>query len=274
MKKIIFLLTFILISSPAFAQFEVEFNEMNGELTKNDKYEEGFGRYDGFQIPLYSGETVNFVVYAETFSPKIVFVTPKGNVYRQTASTGNIASIITTVPEDGEWLLYIVGDANAIGKYTLQYALAASNSIKIPTDSDFCTSLNFVIAHAKAYFLLLENSFDSQKPFIKLTNSKDAFIDDADASYNAVFLETNDIKEAEKLYKQLVDQVSVCVDKEWSKNVSGWQKIEDYKVMSTQFKERVKEKERFVNVMLLDLRGSKQKFLNDYTVQIIINRNQ
>lgn len=267
-------LTFILITFSTYAQFEVEFNEIKGELTRNDKISEGFGRYDGYQIPLYSGEAVNFVVYSDTFSPKIVFVTPKGNVFKQSNSAGNVASIITTVPEDGEWVLYIVSEQNELGSYTLQFALASSNSLSISIDADFCTKLNFIIAHAKAYFLLFENPFDSQQAFVKLNGAKDAFIDDVDASYNAVFLETDNLKEAEILFNNLSDQVAKCLDKDWLKISSSWQKVDDYKVMSTQFREKVKEKERFVNVVLLDLKGSKQKFMNDYAVQIIINRNQ
>lgn len=273
MKKKALIILF-LISLPISAQFEVEFNEVNGELTKSDTYSEGFGRYDGYKIPLYAGEGVNFVVYSEKFEPKIVFVTPKGNVFKQSSSNGNIASLITTVPEEGEWVLYVIGDQNAIGKYTLQYAFAASNSLTLPADSDFCSTLNFIIAHAKAYFLLFENPVDSKQSFVKLNDAKDAFIDDSDASYNAVFLETDNLKEAEQLYKKLSDDIAKCIDNSWSSKVSNWQKVDDYKMISTTYSEKIKEKERFIKVILLDLRGSKQKFLNDYIVQVIINRNQ
>lgn len=274
MKKKLIILFLIFISLPVYAQFEVEFNELKGELTKSDKYQEGFGRYDGFQIPLYAGEAVNFVAYSEKFTPKIVFVSPKGHVFKQSDGSGKIASIITTVPEEGEWVLYIVGDQNSFGSYSLQYALASANSIKLPADSDFCTTLNFIIAHAKAYFLLFEDPYNLQESFVKLNSANDAFIDYVDASYNAIFLETDNLKEAEKLFRQLADQVSKCLGKEWSINNSNWQKVEDYKVMSIKYSEKVNEKERFVSVVLLDFKGSKQKFVNDYSVQILINRNQ
>lgn len=271
-KKLLILLFFI--SLPINAQFEVEFNEVKGELTKSDKYKEGFGRYDGYNIPLYAGEGVNFVVYSEKFEPKIVFVSPDGNVYKQSDGNGNIASLITTVPEEGEWVLFIVGDQNSLGKYTFQYAFASSNSLTLPAESDFCSTLNFIIAHAKAYFLLFENPVDSKQSFVKLNNAKDAFIDDSDASYNAVYLETDNLKEAEQLYKKLSDDITKCIGNSWSSADSNWQKVDDYKIMNTKYLEKIKEKERFIKVILLDLRGSKQKFLNDYIVQVIINRNQ
>jgi hypothetical protein len=272
--KIKLLILFFFISLSLNAQFDVEFNELIGELTKTDKYKAEFGRYDGYQIPLYAGEAVNFIVYSDTFNPKIVFVSPNGNVYKQSESTSGIASIITTVPEGGEWVLYVVGDLYSLGKYTFQYAFASSNSLNLSSDSDFCTTLNFIIAHAKAYFLLFENSYDSKQTFVKLNKSIDAFIDDSDASYNALFLETNNLKEAENLFEELKTDLSKCLDNNWTISPANWYNIEDYKVMSINYSEKVKEKGRFVKLMLLNLKGSKQKFMNDFAVQIVVNRNR
>lgn len=274
MKYFITLVLLFFYVGVNYAQFEVDFNETKGALTKSDKFKAEFGRYDGYKIPLYAGEAVNFVVYSEKFIPRIAFVSPKGNVYRQSEGTGNIASIITTIPEEGEWVLYVIGDSEALGEYTFQYAIAASNSLMLPKDSGFCTSLNFILAHSKAYFLLLENPYDSQQPFIKLNNAKDAFVDDADGSYTAVFLETDNFKEAENVHKKLADDIAKCLDKNWNTKTDNWQNFDDYKVKYVGFTEKVKEKERFIKVLLLDLKGSKHKFLNDYVVQVVINRNQ
>ncbi|MEW6507916.1 MAG: hypothetical protein AB1432_09250 [Bacteroidota bacterium] len=272
--KLTLLILFFFISLSLNAQFDVEFNELIGELTKTDKYKPEFGRYDGYQIPLYAGEAVNFIVYSDAFNPKIVFVSPSGNVYKQSEGTSGIASIITSVPEEGEWVLYVVGDLYSLGKYTFQYAFASSNSLNLSSDSDFCTTLNFIIAHAKAYFLLFENLYDSKQTFVKLNKSKDAFIDDSDASYNALFLETNNLKEAENLYKELQTDVSKCLDNNWTISVANWYNVEDYKVKSISYSEKVKENGRFVKLMLLNLKGSKQKFMNDFAVQIVVNRNR
>jgi hypothetical protein len=273
--KYFFVLCCLLISANLnYGQFEVEFNETKGALTKNDKYKAEFGRYDGYTIPLYAGEAVNFVVYSEKFIPRIAFVSPKGNVYKQSDGKGNIASIITTVPEEGEWVLYVVGDAESFGEYTFQYAFASANSLQLPPESEFCTTLNFLLAHSKAYFLLLENPADSQQSYIKLNDAKDAFVDDSDGSYTAVFLETDNLKEAERIHKKLAEDIAKCLDKNWNTKADNWQKYDDYKVKSVSYTEKVKTKERFIKVLLLDLKGSKQKFLNDYVVQVVINRNQ
>ncbi|MBM4172037.1 MAG: hypothetical protein FJ214_09240 [Ignavibacteria bacterium] len=274
--KIFCVVVLIIASSEKlYSQFEVEFNETKGTLSQSDKYKQDFGRYDGYQIPLYKGEAVNFVVYSEKFSPRIVFVSPKGNIYKQSIPENqNIASIVTTVPEEGEWILYIVGDKEAYGEYTFQYAFASSNSLTLPKESDFCKTLNFIIAHAKAYFLLFENPYDSQQPFVKLNGAKDAFIEESDGSYSALFLETDNKSEAEQNFKQISDQVSKCLGTNWKSKTENYLQIDDYKVKTVTYYENVKEKERFIKVLLLDLKDSKQKFLHDFVLQILVNKNQ
>jgi hypothetical protein len=273
--KIIWLIVFLMVSNEKlYSQYEVEFNETRGTLSITDKFKEDFGRYDGYQIQLYKGEAVNFVVYSEKFSPRIVFVSPKGIIYKQSIPENrNIASILTIVPEEGEWVLYVVGDKEALGEYIFQNAFASANSLSIPKDSDFCTTLNFILAHAKAYFLLFENPYDSQQPFVKLNGAKDAFIEEADGSYSALFLETDNKSEAEQNFKQLADQISKCLGENWKLKTENWLQIDDYKVKSLTYSENVKEKERFIKVLLLDLKGSKQKFLHDFVLQIVISKN-
>lgn len=263
----------LIISTKILSQFEVEFNEVKGKLTKDDKFKPEFGRYDGYEIPLYDGEAVNFVVFAEKFFPRLIFVSPKGRVFKQSLNRqSNIASIITTVNESGEWILFVVGDSSASGDYTFQYAFASKNSIKLPKDPDFCTSLNFVTAHSKAYFLLLENPIDSKNTFVRLNGAIDAFIDETDGSYTAKMYEGNNLNEAEKFFKNISESTGKCLDKSWTRKSESWVNVDDYKVKSVMYSEPVKEKERLVLVALQDLRTSKQKFTGNYVVLVVINR--
>ena len=263
----------IIASNTVFSQFEVEYNEIKGTLTKSDEYKKEFGRYDGYEIPLYEGEAVNLVAYSDKFTPRLIFVSPNGKVFKQSLSSkSNVASIITSVNESGEWILFVVGDSSATGDYTFQYAFASKNSVQLPKDADFCTSLNFITAHAKAYFLLLENPIDAKNPFVKLNGALDAYIDESDGSYTAKMYEGNNLAEAEKIYKNYSENVGTCLDKSWIKKSESWVSVEDYKVQSTLYTEPVKEKERLVLVALQDLRNSKQKFTGDYIVLIIVNK--
>ncbi|MBI1939599.1 MAG: hypothetical protein HYS25_15930 [Ignavibacteriales bacterium] len=271
-SKIFFvILISILCSQNLSAQFAVEFNEVKGTLNSTDKFKSGFGRYDGYEITLYKGEAVNFVVYSDKFQPRLAFVSQKGEVYKQSnGDQNNVASLIASVPEEGEWILYVAGDSTASGSYTFQYAFASANSISLSADADFCSRIKFIAEHAKAYFLLFENSFDSQQPFVKLEGSLDTFLDE-DGSYNSVLYEGNNIKEAEKIVRELSNNISKCLGKSWQKKTSQWIGEEDYKVKTELFSVS-EEKPREVKVNLLDLKNSRQKFTGDYKVVLTIFR--
>lgn len=274
MEKInvkIFIVILILCFQNLFAQFAVEFNEVKGTLNSSDKFKSGFGRYDGYEIALYKGEAVNFVVYSDKFQPRLAFVSQKGEVYKQSyADQNNVASLIASVPEEGEWILYVIGDSSASGSYTFQYALASANSVTLPAEADFCTRIKFIAEHAKAYFLLFENSFDSQQPFVKLEGSLDTFLDE-DGSYNSVLYEGDNLKEAEKIVRELSSNISRCLGKSWQKKTLQWSNEEDYKVKSEIFSVS-EEKPREIKINLLDLKNSQQKFTGDYKVILSIYR--
>ena len=268
--SVLFLLMFGTVS---FGQFEVEFNEIKGSLTKKDEFKKGFGRYDGIQIPLYKNEAVNFVVYSDKFSPRLMFLTPGGKPYKQSESdNGDVASLISSVSESGDWLLFVVGDSSAQGNYTLQYAIAGANSLELPKGSDFCTTLDFIVAHANAYFLLFENPVESKQAFVKLNGAEDAFIDESDGSYTAKMYEGNDLNEAQNKFDELSKKIDNCFGKDWSKTVQSWTSTEDYKVKTVMYAEKFKSKQRYVLLGLKDLRSSKQKFIGDYVIEIVVNK--
>jgi len=272
--KISFLFLFVLYSNISlFAQFEVEFNKIEGSLEKSDKYQKNFGRYDGYEIQLYEGEEVNFLAYSDKFSPRLVFVNPEGKVFKEALTEKmNLATIITKIPVSGEWILYVVGDSASLGSYTLQLAVASANSITLPQNSDFCTTLKFLLAHSKAYFLLLETPINSKQSFVKLNGSVDAFIDENDGSYIAKFYEGNNLKEAEKIFQELISSIKNCLDKNWKMQSKEWQKNEDYKIKGTLISEIKSDVTRYIQISLIDFKNSRQKFMGDYVVQVEINR--
>ena len=260
-------------SIQTYGQLEVEFNEIKGLLSLGDKYSKDFGRYDGFEIPLYEGELVNFIVYSEKFFPKIIFVNPSGKIYKQSIeAASSVASMVTSVDEAGDWILYVVGDSAAVGDYVFQYAFASKNALEYNESTDFCTSLNFITTHAKAYFLLIQNVIVPNGTFVKLKDAVDAFIDESDGSYSAQMYEGNSLSEAEKIYNNYSSQITKCLGNNYSKKTESWVNIEDYKIKSTLLTENVKEKERLVLVSIKDVSKSKLKFTGNYVVQILVSR--
>lgn len=255
-------------------QYQVEYNEINGELTEYDKYEKDFGRYDGYEIPLYENETVNFIVYSEKFSPKLVFVTPNGNVFRQAQSNNReFASLFTTVNETGEWLLYVIGDSSAVGNYVLQYALASPNTIKLNDDANVCNIINYISAHSNAYFLLLENISDIKKSLEKTDDYVDVFFDEESGTFVIKLYEGNDFKYSETLLKDITSKVGNCISKSWSVKNENWKNINDYRVLFNSFVEDTNPRSRFIRIEFYDLINSKNKFTGNYVVQIVIGKN-
>lgn len=211
-KKIIIIL--IVVSSFALGQspYNIEYNEVKGSLKSSDKYKKDFGKYRGFEFELFEGEKANFAVFSSDFNARMILVDPNGKVFKQTdLSREGMASIITEIPVSGGWILYVIGNQNDLGEFSLYYAFASSNSLNISNNMDLCSSLNFLIAHASANFMML--------PFDQLYSSGMELIGREDL---AVFDERNgsliitkytgaDEKQAKAQYLYLIQQIGNCL---------------------------------------------------------------
>jgi len=268
----------ILISHANYAQeksqkIQVDFNEIKGELTAKDLYKKDFGRYDGYEIELFEGETVNFVVYTQKFQPSLALVNSKGEMFKQSdRNDKGYGNIVTTVPVSGKYVLYVVGTENSFGSYVLQTAIAEPNALTLDSTSDFCNTLDFLIAHSIAYFFLLENPNLATQQLVKLNDAQDAFIGEEDGSYNATFYTGDDLQKAENVFKTLNDKTKLCVEKNWQVKSTNWQKVEDYKEKSVSYTENIKDKPRYIKIGIYDFTSSKQSNRTKYSVGFEVNR--
>ncbi|MCX6173778.1 MAG: hypothetical protein NTZ27_03380 [Ignavibacteriales bacterium] len=275
--KYVFVLM-IILSQINYAQekpkkIQVDFNEIKGELTAKDLYKKDFGRYDGYEIELFEGEAVNFVVYTQKFQPSLALVNSQGKIFKQSdRNNKGYGNIVTTITISGKYVLYVIGSENSLGNYILQTAIAEPNALSLDSTSDFCSTLDFLVAHSIAYFFLLENPNLATQQLVKLNDAVDAFIDEEDGSYNASFYNSNELQKAEIFFKTITDKIKLCVGKEWQMKSSNWLTIEDYKEKSVTFTENVKDKPRYIVVELYDYTGSNQKYKNNYSVEVKINR--
>ncbi|NJD23651.1 MAG: hypothetical protein FIA82_13455 [Melioribacter sp.] len=252
---------------------QVDFNEIKGELTAKDLYKKDFGRYDGYEIELFEGEAVNFVVYTQKFQPSLALVNSKGEIFKQSdRNDKGYGNIVTTIPVSGKYVLYVVGSDNSFGSYVLQTAIAEPNALTLDSTSDFCNTLDFLLAHSIAYFFLLENPNLATQQLVKLNDAQDAFIDEDDGSYNASFYTGNELQKAEALFKSLTNKIKLCTDKEWKMKSTGWLAIEDSREKTFTFTENVKDRPRYIVIGLFDYAGSKQKYKNNYSLEVKINR--
>lgn len=254
-------------------KFQVDFKEIKGELTSKDLFKKDFGRYDGFEIELYEGEAVNFVAYSNNFQPSIALVNSKGDIFKQSLRNDKgFANIEAVIPSEGKWVLYVIGEENAKGSYTLQTAIAEPNSLLLNSNADFYTTLDFLLSHANAYFFLLESPGLTKQQLVKINDAVDAYIDEENGSYNATFYSDNDLAKAESVFLNVTDKIKVYLGKDWQIISKNWQKIEDYKEKSITFTERSKGKPRYVKIMIHDYSASKHNYENKIIVEIEINR--
>lgn len=215
-KKILFgiLATIILTNAQ---EFYVEYQKIEAELNSQDLFKENFGRYDGYQLPLNKGERAHFIVFSEDFSPSLVLVTPNDTKYQQASARGDdFITMGLKVPESGEWLLYVLGDSAAEGEYYLQYAFADSASLFLSKDADFCTGLNFILAHSNAYFIFPQ-TIPSNRPLHKLSGAVDSFINSDDAAYVATYYEGDNLEKAKAKYQSLSESLKKCLMKGWKR---------------------------------------------------------
>ncbi len=255
-------------------KFQVDFNEIKGELTSKDLYKKDFGRYDGFEIELFPGEAVNFVVYSKNFQPSIALVNSKGEIFKQSSKNDKgYANIISEIPTGGNWVLYVIGDEKATGSYTLQTAIAEPNSLSLESSADFCTTLDFLLSHAKAYFFLLENPSISRQELVKLNGAIDAYIDEESGSYKATFENDNEKTKVDAMFNNISDKIKSCLGSNWQITSTDWQKSEDFKEKTKTFTEKNNNKPRYVKVAVYDYADSKHKTDYRFSVDVEINRN-
>ena len=234
-----------------------------------------FGRYKGFEIELYAGEEVNFLVYSKDFQPVLALVNPKGEIVNQSANDGKgYASILTNIPSSGNWILYIVSPQNKSGKYFLRNSIAEPNSLELVSGADFCTTLDFILAHAKAYFVLMENSINSSQKMVKLNESIDQFFDENDGSYNALYYNGDKLEDAEKAFDKLSSQIQGCIGKNWTIQSANWSKVDDFKEQSLTFTEKGADKPRYITIAAYDFQGSTRRLTNRFNVEVQINKKQ
>lgn len=271
-KHLLFAVVLLLSTITVFSQnYNVEFYNIEGELSSDDLLKPEFGRYDGYKLPMTEGELATFIVYSEDFNPIIVMVTPEDKVYFQSKKnpTG-LASFTSEIPETGEWILYVLGGKNDLGNYLFQYGFANKDAQVVPDSKDFCGTLNFLKSHSTAHFVFLEQLM-GKNGTVKFKGAYDAYLNGSDASYNIVMYDGNDKGEAEKIYSQLGASIKACDDK-FSEKKNNWSEQNGYKEKSTQFI-LAKEKESIIKVIFFDYTNLEDENVNNYSIEVVVMKS-
>jgi hypothetical protein len=219
MNKIIYSVVLIFLFASfgkyfAQAKYNVDYDEIKGKLTNTDKYKKDFGKYHGYELPLYEGETANFALHSNDFNARIILVNPEGKVFKQSNEPVNgFASIITPIPVSGDWILYVVGDQKDQGEFILRYAFADANSINTSSNMDFCSTINFIVAHANAHFMMLQTGNKNSLP--KIPGSIESFIDPESGAFVNIIYSGKESQIIQQ-FKQNEELINNCLP-DWKK---------------------------------------------------------
>jgi len=250
-------------------KFQIDFNEIKGKLTSSDLMKKDFGRYHGFAIELYQQESFNFAVYSKKFQPGLALINSKGEVFKQSMGNSNgFANLNGLIPSSGDWILYVFGNEKALGEFTLQTAIAEPTALTLDNNADLCTTLDYLLSHANAYFLLIGNQSGKNHNIVKLDNAIDAYLDEDNNSYDATLFDGSNSAQAELFFKTEFEKIISCLGSKWKSKSNNWEKIEDYKMKSIELIEQENERPRYVIIALNDLEGSKRKASKRFEVKV------
>jgi hypothetical protein len=269
------LLTFLILINVSISaqadEYPVEYYEMKGELTSRDLFKNEFGRYDGFELPLSKDENAYFFVYSTEFSPSLILVSPEGKVFQQSnAQGGEFSTIRTSIPQTGNWYVYVVGNAEDEGVYYFHYGFAGKNAIKLSKEADFCSKLNYLIAHSKAHFVFLENP-DLKIELPQFENSTDATINGDDASYNTVIYDGTSFNKAIKIFTDFNKEVKSCLGDDWKTQFNDFVDVGDHREQSIEYTLKNDDQTKMIQLILADFRKTSERFFNDFAVVVVIN---
>jgi hypothetical protein len=254
------------------SEFQVEFYKSKGELQKSDLYKKDFGRYKGFEIPANKGEAGSFVVYSPKFKPSLILTDEKGNVIKQVPGRDEHTAILSAMfPKSGNYVLFMVADSAARGEYDFHYGFASENSLSLTMGADFKKGIDYLLEHAKAYYLFFENAVEGKNSFYKIEHSTEVNIG-ADGSYNAVFYKGNELDAAQNIFWELTAKLSTSFDSNWKKELSEWQQNKNIREKCLLFTEKPGGEGRTVKVSMFDFSKARDAYNFSYGVSLIISK--
>ena len=230
MMKKVFLIAFVLLFSCVnYAQeFEFDFQQIIGELDDGDRYTPEMGSYDGYEIPLYKGESARFMLYTENFTPRLLLASPDGKIFRQIEGKKyDLTKLAVEVPESGNWYLYVTATLEDMGAYYLQNAIGPDSSFNLPNNAGFCTKIKFVLAHARASFQLLGGD---RGKLVDFDGVRRRYLDKEDGSFHSVIYEGTNIADAEKSLNNFNNKIKGCIPETWNYKENEPATIGDYLV--------------------------------------------
>lgn len=269
-KKItLFVILLVISHGILFSQFKynVEYRTLNGAINEKSQVSKGFGRYNGYTIPLHENETVNFFVYSEDFTPKLVLVDPNGKTAKYTLVDKIYATMQLKIPFEGDWVVYVVTDDTIKGDYYFQYTIAPEAMMYINENADLCEKLDYLVAHSKANFRIFEFDNKALNLLPDMSGFGNSFLDLTTGSYNSTFYDDDNKDRATTSFNNLFDSINKCsIFTGWKKETTDWKITNGVKSKYKMIKEKGGDK-RFIMVLLSEY--DEENYIH-YTVELLV----
>ncbi len=212
----------IVFSSLILAQennFDTHSLDLKGKLSKDDAYQDNFGRFDAYELNMQEGDLIKIKLKAEFF-PLLTVVAPSGiHKIAFPSDEKPIVNLEHEIDETGHWYIYVAGDSTDIGAHDLQLCYVAGNTRQLPVGADICTITKFLLAHSNTKFFfyrdrdceITEDQWDVDLTNQNLFDMAEVVVKGSSIFFN---LQTNTQVSKDKFNKWSY-QISECLTDDW-----------------------------------------------------------
>lgn len=212
----------ILLSSLILAQeykFDTHSLDLKGELSKDDAYQDNFGRFDAYELSMQEDDYIKIKLKSEFF-PLLTVVAPSGtHKIAFPADENPVVNLEKEIDETGHWYIYVSGDSTDIGAHELQLCYVAGNTRQLPSGANICTITKYLLAHSNTKFFfyrdrnceITENQWDVNLEDQNLFENAEVKVEGNSISFN---LQAN-TKVSKDKFNKWSYQISECLTDDW-----------------------------------------------------------
>jgi hypothetical protein len=254
---------------------KVSYLEFNETLSPDDETDPEFGRFDAFEVYFAKGDRILVEVKTEHFTPSVLLLAPDDSTYlSNTPTNSRLKDVVvhTEIPLEGDWLLVVRGDTNAVGPYRLRAWWADAYSLTLPANTDFCDAVNFLIAHANADFFFISQN-QNILPSVTVPGAIHSRLNE-NAELVIRFYQGNDRQFAKQTYSRLVGQLKFCNANTWQEIFRDWEEVDILnrtKLMVYELREKDRPDYRSTIIQQWDYSGNPTA-RHKYVVEMVIRR--
>jgi len=199
-------------------KFSTHSSTLKGELTEEDIFEKDFGRFDAYELQMEDGDFIIMKLKADFF-PLMTVVSPSSE-YKIAFPIDSTPEVVfqQEIDESGLWQIYIAGDSTDFGEHSLKLCYVSQNTRSLPNDANYCTLINFFIAHSVTnFFYFREENCELNDGTKELKmNSLGLFESGEIITKDDVSKLTLTINSSDSSFQKISEELKLCLKKDWN----------------------------------------------------------